>query len=436
MERTAWADAEHIDRQAVRYLDGGHAEPLRRLICSVPPADGVRLAKRLPAPPADGAPSLLAAADERAVRDAVDAAALAVRTDHGGLPGATRSLSFGVGDPVLTVTACEETGVTRVLMLDGGTWRDVYRGELKHHAVGCVDAENVVAVRDDPVEGLALVHYAAGEEKTVMTGRVLLGTRPAGTAAGFVAGSGLSPAVVVAGPDRQPDIMGLAPFGLETAARLAVDPTGRAVAFGGSSAVVVTDARMEHLVARNVVPPPYAPVRDLVFTGPDTLVTGGAAGGLSRWRISPHEALALEAIVETPALGGLFAVPAWGVVGGRAGGEHRYFDPDTLVPVAAPRPLLDAGWNPRLVHTVAGSADGRFAVVDGFLDPGPDGVPARTTALYDFHHPLARLLRPVGSLDESDLTAIADAAAPGSGVPHRETLALLHAVATAARSGR
>ncbi|MFV0138259.1 hypothetical protein ACLGIH_34865 [Streptomyces sp. HMX87] len=118
------------------------------------------------------------------------------------------------------------------------------------------------------------------------------------------------------------------------------------------------------------------------------------------------------------------------------GGKHRYFDPDTLAPVAAPRPLLDAGWDPRLVHTVAGSADGRFAVVNGFLAPKPDGVPAHTMALYDFHHPLARLLRPVGSLNQSDLTALADATAPGSGTPHRETLALLHAVATAVRGGR
>ncbi|MFD5321946.1 hypothetical protein [Streptomyces sp. NPDC127098] len=437
MERTAWADAERIDRQAARYLDGGYTEPLRRLIRSVPLADGVRLARRLPTPPVDGsALSLLATADERAVRDAADAAARAVRTDHAVRAGAAQWVSFGVGDPVLTVTTLPEPGLTRIMMLDGVTWREIYHGELEHHAVGCVDAENVVAVRDDPARRLALVHYVAGTEKLVMTGQALLGTRPAGTAAGFVAGSGLAPAVAVAGPDREPDIVDLAPFGLEAAARLAVDPTGRAVAFGGTAAVVVTDARMEHLLARNVVPPPHGPVRGLAFTGPDTLVVGGQAGGLSRWRVSPHEALALEGIAEAPRLDGLCAIPAWGVIGGRSGGEHQYFDPDTLAPVSAPRPLLEAGWNPRLVHTVTGSADGRFAVVDGFLDPGPDGVPAPAMARYDFHHPLARLLRPVGSLDDADLAALAEAAAPGSGLPHRETLALLHAVATTSRADR
>ncbi|TDC79712.1 hypothetical protein [Streptomyces hainanensis] len=433
MERVAWADARRIDRQVVRYLDGGHVEPLHRLIRSVPLADGVRLARRLPAPPPDGsALAVLAAADELTVRDAADAAARAVRTDHELRARDAHWLSFGVGDPVLTVTTRERPDLTRITMLDGGTWHDVYRGTLKHHAVGCVDAENVVAVRDDPARGLALVHYAAGTERLVMAGQVLLGTRPAGTAAGFVAGGALTPTVAVAGPDRQPDIMDLARFGLETAAQLAVDPTGQAVAFGDGTAVVVTDARMEHLVARNVVPSPYAPVRGLTFTDPHTLVVGGANGGLSRWRISPHEALALEAIAEAPTLSGLFAIPAWGVIGGRAGGEHQYFDPDTLAPVTAPRPLLDAGWDPRLIHTVAGSADGRFAVVDGHLDPGPDGAPAPAMAHYDFHHPLARLLRPVGSLDASDLTALADAAAD-PGTPHRETLALLHAVATAGR---
>jgi hypothetical protein len=236
--------------------------------------------------------------------------------------------------------------------------------------------------------------------------------QPAATAAGFVAGSALQPAAVVAGPGLPASIMDLGPFGLINAGRLAVDPTGEAIAFGGDE-VVITDARAEYLVARSVVPVPHGPVRGLAFTTSREVIAGGTDGGLSRWRISHHEALVLEAVGEAPRLSGLFATPAWGVVGGRAGaeGQHCFFDPVTLEPVSPPRPFTEARYDPRLVHAITASADGRFAAVGGYLHlNSPDQTLDIVLVVHDFHHPLARVLRPVASLRQSDLDAISRAA--------------------------
>ncbi|MBB6346904.1 hypothetical protein ACWGH8_39080 [Nonomuraea muscovyensis] len=85
-ERIAWKDAAGLDRQAARLQRGSHGEVLRRLILSVPLADGVRLAARhrLPgAPPADRALlDRLAAADERLVAEVVATAARDSCTFH------------------------------------------------------------------------------------------------------------------------------------------------------------------------------------------------------------------------------------------------------------------------------------------------------------------------------------------------------------------
>ncbi|MFJ7271333.1 hypothetical protein ACIQV3_32625 [Streptomyces sp. NPDC099050] len=413
-----WDDGPGIDRRAAAHLRDRHRGVLRELITSVPLPDAVRLAQRygdrfaaghdgipLPARLAaagEGPLALLAAADEALVVRASDRAAQASVSVHKVVTGAAAWLSFGVGAPVLTLTTVEPDHTTRITMLREGAWHDVYRGPLHHHAVACIDEENVIAVLKESGRGRTLVHYSPGNVRPVAQGVALTGMRPAGTAAGFVAGSALQPTAVVAGPRLAAGIVDLSPLGLDAAHRLAVAPDGHEVAFGGERDVVVTDARAEHLIARTVVPVPNGPVGELVFTGPDTLVACGAGGGLSRWRKEPHEALTLEAVGHAPPLGGLCAIPAWGVVAGHAGGEGRYrfFDPDTLVPADVPRPLRESGHKPRTIRAVTASADGRFAAVGVY-----GGVAGPTLTIHDFHHPQARLLRPLASLTAHDLTA-------------------------------
>jgi hypothetical protein len=445
-ERIAWGDADRIDRQAVRYLEGRHVGPLRRLIFSVPLLDGVRLAKQLARqgpPPQAGDPLLarLAAVDEHLVARVTATAARDSCSVHERITGSAEWLSFGFGDPVLTLTSYEPPGITRISMLRDGAWSDVYRGELQHHAVACIDAENVVVIRDDPEHGCALVHYASGDERPVILNRLVNGMQPAATAAGFVAGSVLQPSVVVAGPELPPGFIDLARFGLINACRLAVNQTGEAIAFGGEGEVVVTDARVEDVVARSVVPLPHGPVRGLAFTTPREVIAGGRHGGLSRWRISVNEALVLEAAGDAPSLSGLFAIPAWGVIGGRddGEGEHRFFDPVTLEPVSPPRPFIEARYDPRLVHTIKASADGRFAAVGGYLNlNGPHQSTDMFLVVHDFHHPLARVLRPVVSLRESDLDAISRATddANRHTDEERHVLELLRAVTEHQLSGQ
>jgi hypothetical protein len=440
-ERIAWADSDRIGRQAHRYLQGGYRDALRRLILAVPLLDGVRLAGWLARADPTGQMNdrlldRLAATDEELVFRVAATAERDSRTSHDRIATSAQWLSFGFGDPVLTLNAYEDPGLTRISMLRDGSWSDIHLSELHHYAVTCVDADNVVVVRDEPDHGRALVYYAGGRERPVVQGSAVTGMQPAATAAGFVAGSALQPAAMAAGPDLPPGIVDLAPFGLLDACRLAVDPSGERVAFGSHEQIAVTDARLERLVARSVVPVPHGPVRGLAFTTTDEIVVSGAQGGLSRWRISPHGALVLETVGEAPRLSDLFSVPAWGVVGGHFGGEgeHRFFDPVSLAPVDPPRPFLDARYNPRLVHTVAASADGRLAAVGGYLTPD------RTYSLvvHDFHHPLARVLRPVASLGESDLAEISQAAVDTARrtAEERQVLALLRDVTEDRLRGR
>ncbi|MFD3538935.1 hypothetical protein ACFWUQ_05475 [Streptomyces sp. NPDC058662] len=448
VRRMMWDDGPGIDRRAAAHLRAGHRGVLRELITSVPLSDAVRLAKRygdLFAAGHDGTPlparlaaagegplARLAAADEALVARAAVRAARASACVHPVITGPAARLSFGVGAPVLTLTSAEPDGATRIAMLRDGDWHDIYRGPLQHDAVACVDEENVIAVRRRPGHRRTLVHYTPDSVSPVAEGAALTGMRPAGTAVGFVAGSALQPAVIVAGPQFAAGIMDLAPWGLDAAHRLAVAPDGLAVAFGGERDIVVTDARAEHLIARTVVPVPRGPVRELVFTGPDTLVACGAGGGLSRWRREPHEALTLEAVGEAPPLGGLCAVPAWGVVAGHAGSEGRYlfFDPVTLDPAGVPRSLTEAGHTPRTVRAVTASADGRFAAVGAY-----GGVAAPTLTVHDFHHPQAPLLRPLATLTTHNLPAPRDDAGPAPHDPQDlQALALLRDV-LAHRSG-
>jgi hypothetical protein len=421
-DRAIWGDADRIDRQAKSYRAEGQAEALERLALSVPLADAVRLAKRFAGRRRTGLPkqdpviARLAAADEGVVAWVAADAARQSSSTHEFVVDSPQWLSFGIGDPVVTLTLYEPPGVTRIAMLRDGKWSDVYRGTLEHLAVVCIDADNVIAVREDPDDSYALVHYnfASGETRRAVTGHAVAALRPAATRDGFVAGSLLQPSVVVARPEAPIDVVDLRPLGLESTRAVAVDPTGEAVAFGGGDRILVTDCRVTHPLGRCDRPVPNAPLAEIVFTGPSRLVATGADGGLSLWRwVAEREALELETAAAAPRLSGLVSIPAWGVVGGRhdAEGEYRFFDPATLAPTDPPRWFLEAGYRPGFVHAVAAPPSGRFAAVGGYLT----GKPAAKShdpalVLHDFDHPLARILRPIASLDDGDVDAIAYAA--------------------------
>ncbi|WP_405674685.1 hypothetical protein OG292_02370 [Streptomyces sp. NBC_01511] len=438
--RVIWDDAAGIDRQATKHLRARHRNVLGELITSVPLPDGIRLAKRyaglFPAGHPDAAfIARLAAADEELVARVTSAAAGASRSVHPQVTAAAEWLSFGVGAPVLTLTDYGEDDLTRVTMLRDGSWHDIYHGASEHHAVACVDEENVVAVRDGPGHGRVVVHYRRGNAVPVTEGGGLTGMRPAGTAAGYVAGAALQPVALLAGPEVGPGFVDLSPYGIDTAHRLAVAPDGNAVAFGGSTDIAIVDARLEHLIARSVVPLPHGPVRELTFTGPGEIVSCGMNGGLGRWCTGPHEALTLEAVANAPRLTGLYAVPAWGVLVARTGSQdgHCFFDPATLQPADPPRSLAGLQDNPWTLRTVAASADGRFAAV-GTLDT----TTGFALTVHDFHHPLARLLRPVGSLTGHDHAAIAGTltGTGGHDADERQALELLRDAAAHRLGGR
>lgn len=426
MDSVVWKDAGQIDRRAHRLRSGGHSDALVRLILSVPLPEGVRLAGSIAA--YDPLIARMAATAPAVARVAATVAEASTSV-HSVMGGRAHRLSFGFGG-ALTLRTVESSGLTRIAMLRSGAWHDVYHGEASHQAVACVDEDNVIAVREHPANGRELVHYARGEEKPVAQSRGILGTLPAATALGFVAGLALQPTALVAGPNLALSMIDMSPFGLAYAHRLAVSPSGDAVAFGGEAEIVITDARLENRVAQSVVPTPYGPVGALCFTSPSEVVAFGRGGGLSRWRISVGEALVLEAVGKSPLLKGVFSVPAWGVIGGHAGseGHHRFFDPETLSPADPPGAL--AAFSPPSLHAVVTSPDGRFAATGGITRERSPAL-----VIHDLHHSLARLLRPAASLDAADLAAISAAAGACTG-EEREVLELLHTVALSSREAQ
>ncbi|MGH3166545.1 MAG: hypothetical protein ACRDN0_11725, partial [Trebonia sp.] len=235
----------------------------------------------------------LTAADEGLICRVAATARRAAQSTYR-VPGPDVRVSFGFRDPVLTVTSFDMAlpssapGMNRVSMLRDGSWSDVYRGGLRHFPVACIDSGNVVAVRQDDEHGFALVHYAAGREKPVMHGEVTGSMYLEATAAGFMAGFSMPwPAALAAGPGLAPvtaDLRSFWPAGGVFA--LAVNPAGDVVAFGGPS-LALTDAWLDHVVARPSVLLPHGEVRSLAFTGQGELVVSGYLGGLSRWRVQP-----------------------------------------------------------------------------------------------------------------------------------------------------
>ncbi|QNE76377.1 hypothetical protein F0344_18655 [Streptomyces finlayi] len=195
--------------------------------------------------------------------------------------------------------------------------------------------------------------------------------------------------------------------------RVAVTPGGDRLVLCDGHRLIATDAALTRALAAAAVPQEHADVSGPIFADDDLLVTAGNHGGLTLWRL---DELGLEPVArrDTVRLSELFAVPEWGVVGGKAGSEARihFFDPaNGLAPVAGPAAVVGDGGRLKAVMT---APNGRYVVYSGRLDAGePIGRRsfAWLTRIHDLHHPGAILQNPLGALAAPQLDALSHATA-------------------------
>lgn len=313
---------------------------------------------------------------------------------------------------------------------NSGLRRVLYRGPACHSSFACLSATEVVAVRHRPGRGAdtELVRHGPGGTRVLAQGSRLTGLRVAATDQGCVAGLALFPVAFTLGHTGRLGQVDLQQWGLSRGHRMAVTPGGDRLVLCDGHRLVATDAALTRALAVSAVPQEHAEVSELIFADDDLLVTAGNHGGLMLWRLHGFE---LEPVArrDTVRLSDLFAVPEWGVIGGKAGSEDRvhFFDPaDGLAPVAAPTAIVGDAGRLKAVMTAPG---GRYVVYSGQLDVT---APLRRrsfdwlTRVHDLHHPGAILQHPLATLADPQLDALsrATAATPRQ----RDLLRLAHAL--------
>ncbi|CAL9672727.1 hypothetical protein SUDANB105_07632 [Streptomyces sp. enrichment culture] len=161
---------------------------------------------------------------------------------------------------------------------------------------------------------------------------------------------------------RQTD---LAQWGLARGDLLAVNPAGDRLVISYRHRLVTVGQGLEGALGVAAVPEDFGGIRDMVFCGPDRLLTSGDAGSLLVWGLHSQQP-SVTAAHRGPALRNLFALPAWGAVGGTDHREHRlrFHDPHTLRPVPPPVPLRAVAEH---LDLVLSSADGRYVAYGGQL---------------------------------------------------------------------
>ncbi|WP_328885205.1 tetratricopeptide repeat protein [Streptomyces sp. NBC_00316] len=417
------------------------------LVCAAPLADAVRLVRRLPrrgwSPASLSDRELLSWLRATSPRHAdpliADAAVDATRLlpEDLGLYSAPHS-AFAYGGGVLAM-AHVVTGADRgraetieTLDLDSGRRTVLHRGPVRHASLACLGTDDVVAVRRRPGRGseAELVRHRPGDTRVLAQDHRLTGLRVATTLGGCVVGLALVPAAFVLGRTGQLRQVDLYEWALTCAHRMAVTPAGDRMVLCDGRRLIAADASLTRALAAASVPQGHAQVSDLVFADEDLLVTAGNHGGLMLWRLGGSE---LEPVArrDTVRMSELFAVPAWGVVGGKAGSEDRvhFFDPaDGLAPVAAPLAFVgDAGH----LKSVAAAPGGRFVAYSGQLDvtaPLRSRSFAWLSRVHDLHHPGALLHRPLAAFGDAELAALARA--NGADPWLRDLFRLAHSLAS------
>jgi tetratricopeptide (TPR) repeat protein len=281
---------------------------------------------------------------------------------------------------------------------------ELYRGPADHLSFACAGQQEVVALRTDDRD--ALVLYRNGLTDPLLLGVPLdTGCAVIATTTGVVIGLGSAPAAYAGDPQERLRHVDLSALGLWRAGILATDGSGTRVAVSDGSTLIVTDSALRRHLGSAAVPESLGTVAEIAFAGPGTLLTAGRRGGLVRWRLD-DSGLRADAAVDTPALTGLFAVPAWRMVGGWAFSEGRAYtlDEDTLRWIRRPADLPGRG-----LMALRASADGRYVVYGGHLPP-PGGsrwrAPKSRTVIQDLHQPAAWLRRPLASITVAELPAL------------------------------
>lgn len=427
------------------------------VVCSAPPAEALRLVRRLPRrarlPVSRSDQELLVwmrtTSPRRARALIADAAHDATRLlpDGFGVHSASYA-AFAPGGGVLATADVERapdrsttetirtldlrSGLDAALGPEASTGRRtvLYDGPVCHNSFACLDATEVVAVRKLPGRGAEteLVRHRPDGTTVLARGSRLTGLRVAVTTRGYVAGLGLFPVALTLGATGRLRQVDLREWGLARGHRMAVTPAGDRLVLCDGRRLVATDASLTRALAVGSVPQEQADVSDLVFADDDLLLTAGNQGGLVLWRLDGSE---LEPVArrDTLRLSELFAVPEWGVVGGKAGSDGRvhFFDPtDGLAPVGGPAGVVGDAGHIRAFKTAPG---GRYVVYSGQLDvvlPPRRRSFALLTRIHDLHHPGAILQNPLGSLSTPKLDALSRATART--LHQRELVRLAYAI--------
>ncbi|MFJ4953046.1 hypothetical protein [Streptomyces sp. NPDC088760] len=391
-----------------------------QLVRSVPLVDAAELARRIPLrqwrPPAEAELEVLEMLRDitprraaRLVERLAESATIRVPEE---LTVHNRDYAdFGHGRSALLVVTIEAdmSEVVRTLDLESGRQTTLAEGKAALASIACLGAGPAVATRrrDGPLTGFELVRFDGPHTRVLASGAAVSGARLAATASGFVAGLRLAPAALVATSVddlRQAD---LAQWGLARGDLLAVNPAGDRLVISDRHRLVTVDQQLERALGVATVPEDFGGVRDMVFCGSDRLLTSGDAGGLLVWDLHGHRPY-MTAAHRGPALRNLFAVPAWGAVGGTDRRKHRlrFHDPHTLRPIPPPVPLRAVAEH---LDFVLSSADGRYVAYGGQLGLAAGHrrhTVGRDTLVHDLDHPGAVLQRPLTGLSKAALTGL------------------------------
>lgn len=435
-----WTGPRDLDKAARRLARAKDWPGLWELTRSVSIVDACRLVRRIPLgrwSPSDEAGRSLArrlgAMDHRHAAGLADAAAARARRT---LPSPfywAPKVSFAPGRAAMAIQDfhpdTREESIS-VHDLSGSTSHQVYRGPAEHLSIGCLGPDEVVAIRSsDHRSGTppALVSYTPGKATHLARLPAVAPGRLVPTPDGFILGLGLAPIGYVFERGEAAREVNLSTHRLWRVSLATIDPTGTRLAVSDGTTVAVTDVRLQ-VIATGEVPDYFDEVNDVAFAAPGRLFISGTGGGLLLWQVDGAKLRPL-ASTASPRLEHLFAVPAWGVVGGwdLANGQASFYDATTLAATGTPPPI---GTDMRL-HGFAASPDGRYVLYSGFVTRRRRWSGVRSVALLeDLHAPAAWLRRPLASITSADLATLDDLLSAPAGLGDlRPLLELVAAVA-------
>lgn len=411
MELSSWGAAQDL---AARLRADRDWPGLWQHILSLPVPQAVQAAQHLrlgrwrpPTDADDRLAQLLVGADHRTMARVVESVPAACTRSVADWVESLCPAAFAFREPVAALNlSSEDMSTSRIVTVDRtGVRQSLYEGPATHWSLCCLDTGTVIARRESgagPRTDSQIVEYTTAGEAVLAGGNALLDAQVRGTALGFMVGFKLVPSAFALADGVQVEL-DLGRHGLRGGDVLAVDATGTRIAFADGNRVLVTDARLQPLLAHTV-----GSARDgftvtaLGFTA-DSLVVAGDRGELRRFVLLPDR-LAAATTTGGPAprvILELAPVPAWDLVVGDAGNDKYFFDASTLDRVPVPQFLGETDY---VVGLFAAAPQGRLAVHEAGLFPVGQADPQERhpTVVHDLAHPLNALARPVRSLTSGD----------------------------------